>query len=179
MDEMKAFEAEFSDNATTKQNERAVRAQTQKLAKTQFKLEEAQALQGTYQALLQQLQTDHAIVTKDMADLEQACQNAEKEVLSLQKQLQQRAADSNAAVHESSATLRALSQLRSMSEAALVKHRKDVTELVQLCGLRTRTVRILQRSPQTRQPERPPAVLMHASHAWDHNTLTPPSAPRS
>jgi predicted nucleic acid-binding Zn-ribbon protein len=141
MDEMRAFEAEFNDSAAAKQSERAVRAQTQKLAKTRLKLQEAQALQGTYQGLLKQLQADHAIVTKDLADVEQACDRAEREVLSLQKQLQQRAADSNTAVHDGGATLRALNQLRAMSSTALAKHQKDVTELVKLCGAKSSTVR--------------------------------------
>lgn len=77
-----------------------------------MKLEEAHTLQGTYQAILRQLQTDQAIVSKDIADLDQACKHAEKKVAALQKELQQRAAENNAAMPATTAALQGLNQLR-------------------------------------------------------------------
>ena len=86
--------------------------QEQKLNKTQMKLEEAHTLQGTYQAILRQLHTDQAIVSKDIADLDLACKQAEKKVVALQKDLKQRAAENNAAMPATSAALQGLNQLR-------------------------------------------------------------------
>lgn len=86
--------------------------QEQKLRKTQSQLEEAQTLQGTYKAMVKQLQTDQAIVVKDIADLQDACKQAEKRVLALQVELKQRASENNAAMPTANAALEGLNKLR-------------------------------------------------------------------
>lgn len=77
-----------------------------------MKLEEAQALQGKYQTILKQMHTDQDIVSKDIADLEQACKHAEKKVVALQRELKQRAAENNAAMPATTAVLQGLNELR-------------------------------------------------------------------
>jgi hypothetical protein len=86
--------------------------QEQKLGKTQRKLEEAQSLQLTYRKVLRQLNADQSIVSKDIADLDQACKRAEKKVLSLHKELKQRAAENNSAMPATTAALQVLGELR-------------------------------------------------------------------
>lgn len=96
-----------------------VLVQEQKLNKTHMKLEEAQCLQSTYQTILRQLHTDQTIVSKDIADLDQACKQAEKKVVTLQKELKQRAAENNAAMPATSAALQGLNQLRYLCTSTL------------------------------------------------------------
>lgn len=86
--------------------------QEQKLSKTKMKLQEAERLQGSYQYILKQLHMDQTIVSKDIADLDEACKHAEKRVAALQKELEERAAENNASMPATSAALQGINQLR-------------------------------------------------------------------
>lgn len=108
-----------------------------------MKLREAQSVEQMYTALLLQLETDHDVAHKDLADMEVACNKAEREMLQLQTQLKQLNVQ-HAAAHEHhhhlAHTLQAVKEeahrrLARMQHSIMQYsgHAKDQLDVIQSC----------------------------------------------
>lgn len=87
LDSLKQSRVETIGRIPSKASEKQLRIEHDTYVRKLMKLQEAQSVEQMYCALLPQLDTEHGVIRKDLADMELACDKAERDMMQLQQQL--------------------------------------------------------------------------------------------
>lgn len=126
INELKALREESAVRIPDKASQRRLRLATNNIAKARMKLQEAQSIEQMYRALLLQLRNDREVARKDLADIETACDKADREMVQLQQQLKQRRAEHATALDQYSMLVSSLQAAKHQAHASILQMQRDI-----------------------------------------------------
>lgn len=126
LESLKSFREESAGRVPDASSQRQLRVARNTLAKAQVKLGEAQSIEQMYRALLLQLRNDRDVARKDLADMDLACDKADRDMVQRQQQLKQRRSDHAAALHQHHSLVKGLQTAKQQAHLAILKVQDDV-----------------------------------------------------